>query len=81
MRAQRTCLCSVTGLDGMRATTMMIGIGHWVLRRPREGAGILTFPSEEPGSGRPGCKLKATHGVNVGAEVVLESFMTGLRIT
>ena len=44
---------------------MMIGIRHWVLRRPREVAGILIFPSEEPGSGRPDCKLKVTQGVNM----------------
>ena len=60
---------------------MMIGIRHWVLRRPREVAGILIFPSEEPGSGRPDCKLKVTQGVKVGAKIVLESLMAGLRIT
>ena len=59
---------------------MMVVIGHWVLRRPWEIAGVLTFPDEEPGSGRPGCKLKVTHGLNVGAEIVLELLMACLRI-
>ena len=76
-RAQRTGLRPARGLNGMRAPTGMVGIGPWVLGRPREGAGIRPFPSEEPGSGRPGCKLQVTQGVNAGAEVVLESLTGG----